>query len=178
MSSFTLLGLSGALREGSANRKLLREAARLSGAEYTEADLRLPLYDNDLEDANGLPASVQTLVREIIKADAVAISTPEYNSGVSGVLKNALDWISRSKESPWRDKPVILTSAAAGRAGGVRALTMLRSCMVPFRAQIIAGPEVAVADCNNQFDENGHLTPRYEKSLQELVNALKQTAGH
>lgn len=176
MSSFTLLGLPGALRKTSANRKLLHEAARLSGATYTEADLHLPLYDNDDEDTNGLPEAVQTLVRQIARADAVAISTPEYNSGVSGVLKNALDWISRSKDKPWADKPVILTSAAAGRTGGARALTMLRSCMVPFRAHVIAGPEVALADCNNQFDANGRITPRYEKSLQELVDALKLAA--
>ena len=114
MSSFTLLGLPGALREGSANRKLLREAARLSGADYTEANLRLPLYDNDLEDAEGLPEAVETLVRQIAEADAVAISTPEYNSGVSGVLKNALDWISRTEGNVWADKPVAIMSAIAG----------------------------------------------------------------
>ncbi|WP_299348723.1 NADPH-dependent FMN reductase [uncultured Shimia sp.] len=177
MTSFTLLGLSGSLRQGSANRKLLLEAARLSCATYTEADLHLPLYDNDVENAQGLPDAVERLVRQIDEADAVAISTPEYNSGISGVLKNALDWISRSSEKPWAGKPVILTSAAAGRAGGVRALTMLRSCMVPFRAKVIAGPELAVADCNNQFSEDGRLAPRYETSLKDLVTALKQEAG-
>lgn len=178
MSTFTLLGLSGSLRANSANTKLLHEAARLSGATFTGADLRLPLYDNDVEDAKGLPEAVETLVRQIAEADAVAISTPEYNSGVSGVLKNALDWISRSSGNPWADKPVILISAAAGRSGGARALTMLRACMVPFRPHVMAGPEVAVADCNNQFDDNGHLTPRYEKSLQQLMVSLRQAAGH
>ncbi|WP_127113563.1 NADPH-dependent FMN reductase [Shimia sediminis] len=178
MSTFTLLGLSGSLRANSANTKLLHEAARLSDAHYTGADLHLPLYDNDVEDAKGLPEAVETLVRQIAEADAVAISTPEYNSGVSGVLKNALDWISRSSGNPWADKPVILISAAAGRSGGARALTMLRACMVPFRPLVMAGPEVAVADCNTQFDDNGHLTPRYEKSLQELMVSLRQAAGH
>ncbi|SHI41977.1 chromate reductase [Shimia gijangensis] len=177
MVNYTLLGLSGSLRQTSANSKLLLEAARLSGGQFVQADLRLPLYDNDIEDAHGLPDEVQKLVRQVSQADAVAISTPEYNSGVSGVLKNALDWISRADVKPWTDKPVVLMSAAAGRSGGARALTMLRSCMVPFRAQVISGPEVAVADCNNQFDESGRLSPRYEKSLAELMKGLASEAA-
>ncbi|WP_294225530.1 NAD(P)H-dependent oxidoreductase, partial [uncultured Shimia sp.] len=126
-----LLGISGALRADSTNSKLLREAARLYCADsYVEANLNIPLYDGDLESNNGIPAEVALLVQQIAEADAVLISTPEYNGAVTGVLKNALDWISRHSEKPMVGKPTALMSAAAGRAGGVRAQTMLRSCLV------------------------------------------------
>ncbi|XHE55279.1 NAD(P)H-dependent oxidoreductase [Phaeobacter sp. BS34] len=117
MSDPKLLTISGSLRAGATNRKLLAEAARLFGpAEVTEADLNLPLYDGDDEQASGIPAAVQTLADQIGAADAVIISTPEYNGAPSGVLKNALDWVSRTSNKPWQDKPVAIMSAAAGRA--------------------------------------------------------------
>ena len=102
---------------------------------FTQANLDLPLYDGDAETAGGIPADVQLLADHITAADAVIISTPEYNSALSGVLKNALDWISRVQGNPWRDKPVAIMSAAAGRAGGARALSSLRLCLAPFSTQ-------------------------------------------
>ena len=174
MTTMTLLGLSGSLRKDSTNTQLLQEAARIFGdATYIQADLKLPLYDGDLENRAGLPQAAQTLVTQIAQADGVLISTPEYNSGISGVLKNALDWISRSDGSPWLGKPVAVMSAAAGRAGGARAQTMLRSCMVPFRPRIAHGPEILVADASAQFDDLGRLNPWYEKSLGALMQALR-----
>ena len=122
MATTTLLGISGALRAGSTNRKLLREAARLFGeCTYVEADLQMPLYDGDLEEADGVPESAERIAAQLAEADAVILSTPEYNKGPSGVLKNALDWGSRVPGTPWADKPVVVMSAAAGRAGGERA---------------------------------------------------------
>ncbi len=169
-----ILGLSGALRKGSTNRKLLREAARVYGAaDYNEADLALPLYDGDLEEAEGLPESVKTLVAQIADAEAVLISTPEYNGGISGVLKNALDWISRSDVKAWKDKPVALMSAAAGRAGGARAHHELRLVMAPFHARIVNGPEVMVAASFNQFDAEGRVSEDYVKVLSPLMAALR-----
>lgn len=171
----TLLGMSGSLRSASFNRLLLGEAARLFGdAHFTEADLRLPLYDGDLEDAQGIPASVQKLADQIALADAVIIATPEYNKGISGVLKNALDWVSRSKPNPWSGKPVAIMSATAGRAGGERAQVMLRNCMVPFRPRILQGPEMLLAQTAAEFDAHGHLkTELYVKTLTELMSALR-----
>ncbi|MBO9395174.1 NAD(P)H-dependent oxidoreductase [Shimia sp. R9_2] len=174
-----LLGLSGALRSGSTNRLLLREAARLYGAaDYVEADLNLPLYDGDLESESGLPGGVNTLVAQIAEADALLISTPEYNAGVTGVLKNALDWISRHSEKPMVGKPTALMSAAAGRAGGVRAQTMLRSCLVAFRPRIALGSEFGLANSSNEFDADGRLTSEhYTASLTALMEALKDDVG-
>ena len=173
-----LLGLSGALRAESTNTKLLHEAARLFGpCEFTQADLRLPLYDGDLE-AEGIPAEVMTLAEQIRDADAVVISTPEYNKMISGVLKNALDWVSRSGVKPWEGKPVAILSAAAGRAGGERAQYSLRWAMTPFNAHLLQAPEVLVADSSNAFDDQGRLNdPRTISGLEKLMSDLRRLAS-
>ena len=175
MGNYTLLGMSGSLRADATNRKLIREAARLfDPADYVEADLNLPLYDGDLEDASGAPDPVLALAQQIAAADAVVISTPEYNKGPSGVLKNARDWVSRTEGNPWRDKPVAIMSAAAGRAGGERAQMVLRGFMVPFRPLVLAGPEMHLGASGDQFDDAGQLTSeRYLKTLQELMDELR-----
>ena len=173
----TLLGICGALRAASTNRLLLAEAIRAFGpSQHTIADLRLPLYDGDLEDAHGIPPEVQRLADQIASADAIIIATPEYNKALPGVLKNALDWVSRTKGSPWRDKPTAIISAAGGRAGGERSQFSLRLCMVPFRARVLPGPEVMVADSGNAFDAGGHLIdPRTLKTLTDLMQDLRRT---
>ncbi|MCU9848509.1 NAD(P)H-dependent oxidoreductase [Defluviimonas sp. WL0024] len=177
MTRPTLLGIAGALRSGSTNRKLVREAARLFGpGDFAEADLRLPLYDGDLE-AEGTPSAVTRLAGQINETDAVVISTPEYNSALSGVLKNALDWVSRTEGNPWEDKPVAIVSAAAGRAGGARAQSSLRLAMTPFRPRLLTGPEVMIADARNAFDEDGRLTnERSLTTLGKLMTALRSEA--
>jgi len=117
---------------------------------------------------------VQELADQISNADAVIISTPEYNKSVSGVLKNALDWVSRTKGAPWRDKPVALMSAAAGRAGGESAQSALRLCMNPFRPRVVSGPVVMIADARNAFDELNRLSnERSRQSLTELMENLR-----
>lgn len=175
MADFSLLGISGSLRQDSLNRKLIREAARIgAAASYVEADLRLPLYDGDLEAESGIPEAVQTLTDQIAAADAVVISTPEYNKGISGVLKNALDWVSRTKPTPWAGKPVAIMSATAGRAGGERAQFNLRLCMVPFRTRIVQGPELLLGGASSHFDEEGKLkTDSYIEAMTGLMDALK-----
>lgn len=174
-----LVGLSGALRAGSTNRKLMREAARLFGpADFTELDLKLPLYDGDDESRDGVPDAVVALAEAIKAADGVIISPPEYNKGISGVLKNALDWISRTKVGPWAHKPVAVMSAAAGRSGGERGQAMLRQCLVPFQPRLITGPEVHLAGSSKEFDEDGHLTSeQYTKTLTALMEKLRAEIG-
>ncbi|MBL4558867.1 MAG: NAD(P)H-dependent oxidoreductase [Rhodobacteraceae bacterium] len=171
--------MSGSLRRDSFNTKLMRAAARHYGpATFTEADLRLPLYDGDLEHLHGIPEPVQRLSDQIAAADAVVIAGPEYNKSISGVLKNALDWVSRTKPNPWHDKPVAIVSATAGRAGGERTQFALRLCMVPFRPRLVTGPEVLVAGAAEQFDEAGRLTnDRYDAALAELMAVLRVEAG-
>ena len=175
MSKHQLLGMSGSLRKDATNRFLLRNAARLYGdSDYTEADLRLPLYDGDLESAGGIPDSVAKLADQIAAADAVIISTPEYNKMLTGVLKNALDWVSRVKPQPWEGKPVAVMSAAGGRAGGERAQASLVAAMTPFQPRLVIGPEIAVAGSSKEFDADGVLTnERYEANLIKLMGKLK-----
>lgn len=172
-----LLGISGSLRKEATNRKLIRAAAASYGGDFLEADLNLPLYDGDLEAASGIPEAVQVLADQIAGAEAVVISTPEYNKGISGVLKNALDWVSRTKGKPWGAKPLAIMSATAGRAGGERTQNDLRLMMVPFRPFILQGPEMLLADSSNQFDADGKIESEfYQKTLDELMSALKAAA--
>ncbi|PIB22858.1 NADPH-dependent FMN reductase [Amylibacter kogurei] len=171
-----LLGISGSLRKGSLNRKLMHQAIRLFGdAKVTIADLNLPLYDGDLEEEQGIPDSVTLLANQIAAADAVIVSCPEYNQGISGVMKNALDWVSRTDGSPWANKPVALLAAAAGRAGGARSNYALRLAMAPFNTNLLQGPEILVAGAHNEFDENDQLTSEfYTKSLTKLMTELRE----
>ncbi len=171
----TLLGISGSLRKASTNTMLMRNAAEIFNADtFIEGDINFPLYNGDLEEASGIPAAVQTLADQIASANAVIISTPEYNKAISGSLKNALDWVSRTKGSPWKDKPLAIMSAAAGRAGGERSQFSLRLAMMTFRPRILQGPEVLVASSSKEFDENGKLTGDiYIKLLTELMDELR-----
>ncbi|KIC14244.1 NADPH-dependent FMN reductase [Leisingera sp. ANG-Vp] len=175
MTDPVLLTMSGSLRREATNRKLLAEAVRVFGpATVAEADLNLPLYDGDAEAAEGIPPAVQALADQIAAADAVIVSTPEYNKGPSGVLKNALDWVSRTEGNPWADKPVAIMSAAAGRAGGEQAQALLRGFLVPFQPRLITGPGVHLAGSGKEFDETGRLTSEhYEGTLTRLMQKLR-----
>ena len=170
-----LLTICGALREGSFNRMLLREAVRAFGpAEVCEADLRLPLYDGDLEAAEGVPEAVHALVGQISAADAVIIASPEYNKGITGVLKNALDWISRVPGGALAGKPVVTMSANAGRTGGESGQFMLIACLVPLGADIMPGPMLCVAAAGEAFDTEGRLSSaQYQKVLRAKMEALR-----
>lgn len=172
-----LLCICGALRAGSTNRLLLEEAARLYGGPCRFGELRFPLYDADLEAAEGIPAAVESLTREIAAAEAVAISGPEYNSSISGVLKNALDWVSRIEGNPWLCKPVALMGAAAGRTGAARSAQVLRLAMMPFRPRLSTGPEVLVPASRRAFDAEGRLTDeRARRLLGEAMERLREEA--
>ncbi|MHA6346643.1 NADPH-dependent FMN reductase [Roseivivax sp. CAU 1761] len=177
MSELTLVGLCGSLRRASTNRLLLHEAARRFGpSRFDEAPIALPLFDADLQ-AEGIPAAVQDLSDRIAAADAVIVATPEYNKGISGALKNALDWISRTEGNPWRDKPVAILSASAGMAGGPRAQAMLRLCLTPFRPLLLPGPEVLVGQTSKKWDEEGRLADETAiRLLDELMADLRRAA--
>lgn len=153
-----LLCISGSLRKGSTNTKLLREAARLSEfGEVEFGDIRMPLYDGDLEAAEGIPEEAAKLAAQMQAADAIVISSPEYNGNIPGVLKNALDWVSRVEGVPMKDTPIAVLSAAAGKSGGARGQYSLRQCLVATQADVLQGPEVMIAASSTAFDENGQL---------------------
>lgn len=146
-----LLGISGSLRRDSHNTALVRAAAEAFAPDiFTLADLDLPLYSGDTE-AEGIPKAVRTLDAQIRAADAVIISTPEYNRGLSGVLKNALDWTSRITPMALSGKPVAIMSATAGRSGGERTQMSLRYCLVAFNPRLLQLPEVLVGGAQGAF---------------------------
>lgn len=172
MTAPKLLTISGSLRKGSFNRMLLKEAARVFGeAEVTEADLHLPLYDGDLEDADGIPAGVKLLAEQIREADAIVVSTPEYNKGISGVLKNALDWVSRVEGAVLRGKPTVVLAAAAGRGGGEVSYFMTSHCLMQLQVQLMPGTAVLIAGAMNAFDDDGKLIN--EMSLKTLTTRMQ-----
>ena len=173
-----LLGISGSLRAASYNSMLVREAARVFAPdEFTFANLRLPLYDGDLE-AKGMPAEVLTLCDQIKAADAIVISTPEYNKNPSGVLKNALDWVSRVQPVPLVGKPVAVVSATAGMAGGQRATAGRWLMLIPFKVRLVSEVEVGVGNASAQFDADGTLTDeRLAGALASQMQALRAVAA-
>ena len=171
-----VLGIAGSHRSGSYNRALLgaaREAAPI-GMEIEEFDIRgLPFYDGDVE-AAGDPASVTAFKEAIRDADALLIATPEYNRGVPGVLKNAVDWASRPPfASPLTGKPVAIMGASTGRGGTARAQEQLRSALEHSRADVLEQPEVFVPEAYMAFDGEGRLVDEgVRDDLADLLAAL------
>ena len=171
-----VLGLSGSLRRDSHNRKLLRAAAETlpPGVRLAvwEGLGSLPLYDQDLDVAPA-PAEVRQLRDALASADAILISTPEYNHSIPGVLKNALDWVSRPMaKNPMRGKPALVIGASTGMFGAVWAQADLRKVLAASAARVVEG-EVAVGHAQTRFDEDGSLNdPNLEEQLASVVSAL------
>ena len=176
-----ILGIAGSLRQGSYNRSLLRAARELlpEGVELVEYEIgTLPFYDGDVE-AAGDPESVVELKQAIRDADALLIATPEYNRGVPGVLKNAIDWASRPPlGSPLTGKPVAIMGASTGRGGTARAQEQLRAALEFSRANVLEQPEVLVPEAFMRFDERGDLVDSgIRAELAELLDTLVRVAG-
>lgn len=147
----------------------------------TPASIDLPLYNEDLHE-QGDPAEVINLKAQIAKADAVLIVTPEYNYSVPGVLKNAIDWVSRPPEQPFSGKPVAIMGASPGKFGTARAQYHLRQTFVCLNAAVLNKPEVMVGGVKGLFDENGQMTDQATRehvakqlmALAELVDRTTQ----
>jgi chromate reductase len=172
-----ILGFAGSLRRASYNRGLVRAAADVtpSGIVVRVFDLAdVPLYNQDVEDA-GEPESVVSWKEAIRRADALLVATPEYNHGISGVLKNAIDWASRPRAtSPLKDKPVAVMGASPGRGSTARAQAQLREAFVFTGACVMPQPELLVSAAAAHFDDDGNVTdPELRDKLAELVAALR-----
>jgi chromate reductase len=177
-----ILGISGSLRERSFNRALLRAAAELAppGVELVEDDLSpIPLYNGDVE-AAGAPEEVEALRAAVRDADGLLLATPEYNRGTSGVLKNAIDWLSRpALASVLRWKPAAVIGATTGRGGTRRAQQQVREALLFPGAEVLDGPEVAIPLARDSFDgEGGPLTDEEARAaLRELLRLLADAAA-
>jgi chromate reductase len=161
MGGLAILGFAGSLRRGSLNRALLRAAAALApeGMKIDIFDLAgIPLYDGDVE-AAGDPEAVARFKRAIAAADGVLMVTPEYNHGVPGVMKNAVDWASRPpKGAPLGGKPVGIIGASPGMTGSARGQSQLRQAFEFTNSYCMAQPELLVFRAQEKFDGEGNLT--------------------
>jgi chromate reductase, NAD(P)H dehydrogenase (quinone) len=160
MRDFHILGISGSLRKTSYNSAALRAAQELApdGVVITIAAISaIPVYNDDVRE-QGLPPSVTSLVEQIASADAVLIATPEYNYSIPGVLKNAIDWVSKSPDQPFRHKPVAILGASMGAIGTARAQYDLRKVFIFLDAYVLNQPEIMISAARTKFDADGHLT--------------------
>lgn len=156
-----VLGVAGSLRKASLNRSLLRAAAGLAAPtlrlEVFELD-EVPLYNGDVE-AAGEPPGVTAFKQAIREADGVLFVTPEYNHGVPGVMKNAVDWASRPpREAPLGGKPVGIIGASPGITGSARAQSQLRQAFEFTDSYCMPQPELLVFRAHEKFDAAGALT--------------------
>lgn len=176
MANLTFCAISGSLRRGSYNTAALRAAAELAPEGVTivnEGLADIPIYDEDLK-AAGFPAAVIRLQQAIASADAVLIATPEYNFSVSGVLKNAIDWVSRTDPQPFANKPVAIMGASPGALGTARAQYDLRRMFVYLDSHVLNKPEVMISAAHTRFDADGKLTDEAtRKFVASLLTALR-----
>jgi len=182
MNTPKILAFAGSTRSASYNKLLVRvaaDAARAVGAEVTLLDLRdfpLPLFDEDLESEHGLPDNAKKLKALFRDHDAFLIASPEYNSSITAVLKNALDWASRGESddepalSAYRGKTAALLSASPGALGGLRGLVHLRAILGNIGV-IVLPDQVALPKAHEAFDAAGQLK---EERPAKQVTALAQ----
>ena len=155
-----ILGIAGSLRAGSFNRSLLRAAVERAPEDMTIEVFDLaavPLYNGDVE-AAGDPPGVAAFKQAIAAADGVLMATPEYNHGVPGVMKNAVDWASRPpREAPLGGKPVGLIGASPGITGTARGQSQLRQAFEFTNSYCMPQPELLMFKAHEKFDAEGKL---------------------
>ncbi len=168
MAALKILVIPGSLRTGSLNAKLAAVAAHQfaqAGAEVTKlslADFPLPIYDGDLQTKSGVPKNAVDLKRMIGTHHGVLFVTPEYNSSVPPLLKNAIDWVSRVQDAHetrgqvFRGRAFAIASASAGRLGGARAISALRLILSACHALVIPS-QLALAFANDAYDDMDRL---------------------
>jgi chromate reductase len=166
-------GIAGSLRRSSYNRSLLRAAVELAPERMTITIFDrlgdIPLYDADVE-ARDDPEPVVALKSAIREADALLIATPEYNYGLPGVVKNAIDWASRPPSgSVLIGKPAALLGASPARTGTARAQLALRQSLVSTQTPVLPGPEVLVGEAQKKFAEDGTLSDEQTRKLVQVL---------
>lgn len=167
MSTLNVIALSGSLRAKSFNHAALRAAAELAPSDLSIRIVdysAVPLYNQDLQ-AQGFPAAVASLGAELAAADGLLIASPEYNFSVSGVLKNAIDWLSRMNPQPFKGKPSAIMSATMGPLGGARHQYELRKIIGGLEANVLTKPEVFIGACHTRFNEQGQLTDEATRKI-------------
>jgi len=168
MGKITILAFCGSLRKGSYNRMALNAAIQLApdGVEIEAYDKlgEIPLYNEDVRE-QGFPPVVEALRNEVKAADAIVFVTPEYNYSIPGVLKNAIDWVSRPPDQPFAGKPCAIMGASISMLGSARAQYHLRQSLVFLDMHPINRPEVMIAMAQDKFDAQGNLKDETAKKL-------------
>lgn len=176
-----VLALAGSIRESSYNKYLAKEAseiARKMGATVKFVDLKeynLPFYDEDFEAKSGMPQKMKDLRRDMVKSDVIIIASPEYNASLTGVLKNMLDWASRTENGEgsneaFKGKKFAIMSASPGRGGGKRGLVHLQTILQALGGEV-ASLQVTVPEAHNAFNSRGQLNDSATKI--QLENEIK-----
>lgn len=168
-----VLVICGSLRKGSYNAALARTLPALAPAgmklRTAPSFEKIPIYNHDIQEATGFPAEAVAWADAIRSADALIIVSPEYNWSIPGGLKNAIDWVSRMKEQPFKDKPVALQSCAGGILGGSRMQYHLRQSLTSVDAFVFGRPEVIVTFAAQKFDPS-----TLELKDQTAIDLIKQ----
>jgi len=155
--SLNVVSICGSLRKGSYNRIVMNTLQGFApdGMRVAEAPsfAEFPLYNADIQNSTGFPAPVQTMAEAIRAADGVIFVSPEYNYGIPGGLKNAIDWVSRLPNQPFANKPIAMISASAGILGGGRMQYDLRRCMIFLDALTMNKPEIFIGNVSQKIDE-------------------------
>jgi chromate reductase, NAD(P)H dehydrogenase (quinone) len=157
-----ILAFSGSARRESLNRKLLAvviDAVRAVGGEVTLLDLNeyaLPIYHGDLEDAEGLPANAKKLIDLIVAHDGLLIASPEYNSQMTPLLKNTIDWCTRGDDNPLIGKVAAVISASPGPFGGIRSMTLARQLLTHLGCHVVP-VQCILPHADKAFDPTGRL---------------------
>lgn len=164
----------GSLREGSINKKLAAEMARLApeGVEFTSIDFSdWPLYNHDNE--HDYPANIQLAKEIVAAADGVLFVTPEYNRSIPGALKNAIDWLSRPSDSnPFVGKQAAVSGASGGRWGTTFAQTQLKSVLLYFDMKVMGQPELYINGAHEHFSEDGRVVGEGEPYVKEYIETF------
>lgn len=178
-----VLAFAGALRTESLNKKNVKEALRFAkelGHDGEFVDLRdfaIPIYDGDDEEKNGAPEGVKKLGEKIAAADAIIISTPEYNYSMPGPLKNVVDWLSRLRPAPLAGKPLLLLGASPGALSAVRGMTHSKVAFDSVGMHVFP-TLLGLGMAAEAFDEQGHLKDEKKaKALRDLVEKFAKHVG-
>ena len=177
--TINIIGFTGSLRLHSYNKAALRAAKKLlpEGATLDIVDLSdIPFFNEDLE-VEGIPQAVLDFKKKLSTADAILISTPEYNYSIPPVLKNALDWASRGTDLPLSGKPLAIMSASPSIFGGSRVQYNLRQVCVRLNLLPLNQPEVFIMKADTKFDKEGNLiNETTQNSISKLLEALVDKA--
>ncbi|MFD1881232.1 NADPH-dependent FMN reductase [Paracoccus pacificus] len=178
----TILGLSGSLRRGSYNAGLLRAAAESTpdGVTIRIGDIhQVPLYNADAEAASGLPPAVVTLQQELDAADGLLLVTPEYNNGIPGVFKNAIDWMSRGPGlKMFVDKPVALIGASPSGFGTILSQSQWLPVLRTLGTHLWTDGRMMVSRASGLFDADGNLTDdKTREALRDLIAGYARYLG-